>query len=529
MEKDIQKSKNYTKLLSQYHKRILLTLIFAEIIIFILATMFFSLYNLTIMKEPILLWCFILSIISLFIPVTFFFYFKKHLSNNEKVKRQITHEKNFGFYHKKHDPDPIDFEDKKEHIQDYIKNILDDILKTAPKLLKNNKLTTIFNNFLKENQNKINTWSFNLYIADIKKPYLENFNKSNYWNLWLDIINNYKTRNKLSKYEIEVLDILEGAYKSLYQSFSHFYNNESIYSHPSYIFQFGVSNEELLNYDKNSWQYNLVQYYKEIDSFYDAIADTNTIDYYGLNYPEIFFVILQYHIIKLRQQRVNELSEILSYNINNNLTITETLNEIYNSNKKDEIEEFITLLYGKYDMPTIIENGKIKYTLDDGLSFLDLGYCDNNYYIQSSNKIIKEFFDKQKKKIYIENLSKGTTNKTKTTISDIDLMSGIEFEKYISRLFQSWGYKSHTTQETNDQGVDVIAEKNGVKIAIQTKCYNGVVGNSAIQEIVAGMKFYDADKAMVITNSTFTKSAIELAKKNNVQLWDRKTIIEKID
>ena len=34
---------------------------------------------------------------------------------------------------------------------------------------------------------------------------------------------------------------------------------------------------------------------------------------------------------------------------------------------------------------------------------------------------------------------------------------------------------------------------------------------------------------MVITNSTFTKSAIELAKKNNVQLWDRKTLIEKID
>ena len=77
--------------------------------------------------------------------------------------------------------------------------------------------------------------------------------------------------------------------------------------------------------------------------------------------------------------------------------------------------------------------------------------------------------------------------------------------------------------------VDVIAEKGDVKIAIQTKCYNGVVGNSAIQEIVAGMKYYDADKAMVITNSTFTRSAIELADKNDVQLWDRKTLIEKID
>lgn len=522
MEKDIQKSKNYTKLLNQYHKRILLNLIFSEIVILTTFITLLIIFDYTIIKFAI----FIVT----FIPLTIYAYFvsNNNVDKNEKVKRQIKHKK-IKFDTLENVLDNLDFEDKKEYLQDYIKNILDNILKSTPKLLKDNKLSTIFNNFLKENQNKINTWSFNLYIADIKKPYLENFNKSNYWNLWLDNINNYRTKNKLSKCEIEILDILEGAYKSLYHSITHFDNNESTYLHPSYIFQFGISDEELLDYGKNSWQYKLVQYYKKIDSFYDSIADTDTIDYSGINYSLIFFITLQYHIIKLRQQRINELSEILSYNINNSLTISETLNKIYNSNKKDEIEEFITLLYGKYDMPTIIENGKIKYTLDDGLSFLDLGYCDNNCYIQSSNKIIKEFFDKQKKKIYIENLSKGTTNKTKTTISDIDLMSGIEFEKYISRLFQSWGYKSHTTQETNDQGVDVIAEKNGVKIAIQTKCYNGVVGNSAIQEIVAGMKFYDADKAMVITNSTFTKSAIELAKKNNVQLWDRKTLIEKID
>ena len=132
------------------------------------------------------------------------------------------------------------------------------------------------------------------------------------------------------------------------------------------------------------------------------------------------------------------------------------------------------------------------------------------------------------RKARLENLENGQIDK-KIKIEDIDLMSGYEFEKYISRLFQKMGYKAYATQESNDQGVDVIAEKGDVKIAIQTKCYNGVVGNSAIQEIVAGMKYYDADKAMVITNSTFTRSAIEWADKNDVQLWDRKTLIEKID
>jgi len=34
---------------------------------------------------------------------------------------------------------------------------------------------------------------------------------------------------------------------------------------------------------------------------------------------------------------------------------------------------------------------------------------------------------------------------------------------------------------------------------------------------------------MVITNSTFSKSAIELAKANGVILWDRQVFIEKIN
>lgn len=66
-------------------------------------------------------------------------------------------------------------------------------------------------------------------------------------------------------------------------------------------------------------------------------------------------------------------------------------------------------------------------------------------------------------------------------------------------------------------------------MAIQCKCYNGVVGNHAIMEAFAGAKYYDENKVMVVTNSSFTKNAIELAKKNNVLLWDRKILIEKME
>lgn len=113
------------------------------------------------------------------------------------------------------------------------------------------------------------------------------------------------------------------------------------------------------------------------------------------------------------------------------------------------------------------------------------------------------------------------------TKSDLTLMSGFEFEEFIAKFFEKLGYHSRTTKKSGDQGVDVLAEKDGRIIAIQTKCYNQPVGNKAVQEIVAGMKFYHAQKGIVVTNSTFTPSAKELALANRIVLWDGDTLMSK--
>ena len=82
-----------------------------------------------------------------------------------------------------------------------------------------------------------------------------------------------------------------------------------------------------------------------------------------------------------------------------------------------------------------------------------------------------------------------------------DLYSRDKFSIYVEN-------KKVQNKLNNIELTCIIAEKDNIKIVIQTKCYHNVVGNKAIQEAVAGMKYYDADKAMVITNSTFTRSAI---------------------
>jgi len=114
------------------------------------------------------------------------------------------------------------------------------------------------------------------------------------------------------------------------------------------------------------------------------------------------------------------------------------------------------------------------------------------------------------------------------TIQDVDLMGGYEFENFVAKLFSKMGYFTEVTKHSRDFGVDVIAEKDGMKIAIQAKCFTFPVSNSAIQEIAAGMKHYSCQRGIVVTNSTFTKAAIELAQSNSIQLWDRKILEEKI-
>lgn len=119
---------------------------------------------------------------------------------------------------------------------------------------------------------------------------------------------------------------------------------------------------------------------------------------------------------------------------------------------------------------------------------------------------------------------------TPTTISinDIDLMDGREFEHLIGLLFSKMGYSTKVTKGSGDQGIDVIAEKDGKSFGIQTKCYSSVVSNKAIQEVAAGINHYKLDKGMVITNNYFTDSARELAQSNGVILWDRSILKEKI-
>ena len=86
-----------------------------------------------------------------------------------------------------------------------------------------------------------------------------------------------------------------------------------------------------------------------------------------------------------------------------------------------------------------------------------------------------------------------------------------EFESYLAEVLTSHGYDVQETGQSGDQGVDLIAAKQGWRIAIQAKGYSGSVGNAAVQEAYAGMAHYGCHCCAVVTNSYYTSGAVSLA------------------
>jgi restriction system protein len=103
---------------------------------------------------------------------------------------------------------------------------------------------------------------------------------------------------------------------------------------------------------------------------------------------------------------------------------------------------------------------------------------------------------------------------------NIHSMTGSQFELYLKKIFENLGFFVQLTAHTGDQGADLIIHNQNEKIAVQVKRYNNNVGNKAVQEVVASVKHYGANRGMVVTNSRFTNAAKELASSNNIELID---------
>ena len=71
----------------------------------------------------------------------------------------------------------------------------------------------------------------------------------------------------------------------------------------------------------------------------------------------------------------------------------------------------------------------------------------------------------------------------------------------------------------------MLAQNNKTVWGIQVKRQNRPVGAHAVRQVVTALKYYDCDRAMVVTNNRLTKSAKKLALSNDCLIVDRSVLL----
>jgi restriction system protein len=99
-----------------------------------------------------------------------------------------------------------------------------------------------------------------------------------------------------------------------------------------------------------------------------------------------------------------------------------------------------------------------------------------------------------------------------------DNLTPAEFEAFYAEQLRSAGWNARVTLQSRDQGVDVVAEKGGVRVVIQCKLYARPVGNKSVQEAAAARAHERAQYGVVVTNNRYTPAAEALAATNQVLL-----------
>ena len=114
----------------------------------------------------------------------------------------------------------------------------------------------------------------------------------------------------------------------------------------------------------------------------------------------------------------------------------------------------------------------------------------------------------------------------------VSSMSGTQFEVFVADLFRAMGHQVLMSGGVGDQGVDIVVNPRGGRIAVQCKNHIRPVGNKPVQEVYAGARHHRCVEAWVVAPAGYTRGAIALARSTHVSLYDADSVhewIRKVD
>ena len=107
---------------------------------------------------------------------------------------------------------------------------------------------------------------------------------------------------------------------------------------------------------------------------------------------------------------------------------------------------------------------------------------------------------------------------------DINHLNGHEFENLIVKLLEKMGFTIGERKLASDGGIDILAKNQQPMLEgtyiIQCKRYSKKVGQPVIRDLYGVVHSRNANKGLLITNSTFTDAAKKFAEGKQLELVD---------
>ena len=95
------------------------------------------------------------------------------------------------------------------------------------------------------------------------------------------------------------------------------------------------------------------------------------------------------------------------------------------------------------------------------------------------------------------------------------------FEFLAGEYLKKEGYEVEVTQGVADWGVDVFAQKDGIRIAVQANMYGDCktsITRRMMMELYGVMHYFDCQRALMIYNGRIMPDALQVAEKLDIQL-----------
>jgi restriction system protein len=111
--------------------------------------------------------------------------------------------------------------------------------------------------------------------------------------------------------------------------------------------------------------------------------------------------------------------------------------------------------------------------------------------------------------------------RTGFTTNDLRRLSPSQFEEWCADRLREQGHRVTVVGGQSDHGIDLIAERDGSRMAVQCKRWFGIrlVGEPQVRDLLGAMQHVQATTGMVITTGQYSEAALKWVAGKPIRLW----------